>query len=205
MVQIAPPHEASPIGLRNSPPPRRIRKLFLCQPSFSRWQRPCTVTDWEELLKTMAYSATFQSGTGDPVGTYRIGNNLYNSATGALMQPNQGPMNDLLKSIVSGQQKQAMAAVDTAEAADTMALNQQASANTTQLARNQGMGGRRTAGGGAFRSRNPTANSAIAGLSSANAKALGAKKRQQVTAQYEGPAGQMSALAQYQRQITGGQ
>lgn len=95
---------------------------------------------------------------------------------------------------VAGEKATKLAEIDTQEAEDTMTLNRQAAQNTNALAAMQ-TGRRRETGGGAFRQRGVNANSAIAGLSSANARNLATKRRAAVTTSLGTAAGKTGALA----------
>lgn len=144
----------------------------------------------------MAYSATpSTTATAPPPNTYRVGNDVYNAGTGAKLTGTQtmGLQQAAYAPIIKGEQQIQDAAIDTQQQADTMALNRQAAANTNQLAMQQGQ--RRVVGGGLFQPRNINANSAIAGLSSANAKAVADQKKKQVATTLATPQGMYGAIA----------
>ncbi len=144
----------------------------------------------------MAYTAT-SSEPLPPQGQYRANGQNYDAASGTLIGPEAAyaAQTKAYAPIVQGEQAIQDAAVDTQTQKDVMGLNKQASENTNKLAMMQGQ--KRVVGGGAFQARGINANSAIAGLSSANAKAVGEQKKKQIATTLATPTGQRSAIANY--------
>ena len=130
-------------------------------------------------------------GTGEAY--FKAGKQI-NPITGMASVP-AGANATTTEEIINGEEANQLAAIAAEEQAMTMRLNEKASENTNQLAMSQGQ--RRTPGGGVFRGRNVTANSALAGLSSVNARNVADAKRKQLATSLKTPTGKLEAQANY--------
>jgi len=129
---------------------------------------------------------------------YVDGNSLRGQA---LKAERQKVFNTTTKPIVEGERAVQNAEIGVQEAEDVMRLNQQAAAQTNALAMSRG--NKRVVGGGSFQNNSVNANSAIAGLNSANARIAAGKKRDAVDASLASPTGQMTAVGKFASAVKG--